>query len=341
MQSPSPTMSFTISSEVCTSAFRQSHQHAQAHRSLFQPSSNHYQHAPLSKERSAFSLSLNYNDGSEMCNGLYNNNDNNAPQDQQRRNILQTTTTSLAAATLLSTITTSPLPANAAQTAGESIRKSAANIPGYGQPDIYFPPYFLGKWKATREIVVSDDVFLQNIVPIVVTYDLRFIPVDGDSSTSPDKVVMDRGYNEASFQTALLSALSNGDNKLTSLPPAIQSYDWSSSNPNVLTLSYADGTGKEIKVTKRAATIGPDGETLSSSEYRRVSDVGVRGIPVLSASRILTKWRKGDAAESVVVEGIEIIYSEGVMGDPMGGGGPNGGAGPKVSSKSRIRLERL
>ena len=71
-----------------------------------------------------------------------------------------------------------------------------------------------------------------------------------------------------------------------------------------------------------------------------VSAADARGIPSVGASRALTKWRK---AEDGAVEGIEIVKSDGPMGDPLGGGSGFGGAtsaGPAFASKSRIRMER-
>jgi hypothetical protein len=31
--------------------------------------------------------------------------------------------------------------------------QAAANIPGYGQPDCYYPPSFLGTWEVTRQVL--------------------------------------------------------------------------------------------------------------------------------------------------------------------------------------------
>ena len=238
-------------------------------------------------------------------------------------------------------------PATAAQTTAEAIRRTAAGIPGYGQPDVYYPTSYLGRWKATKTIVVSDNPYLNanGLLPITLHYEMRFISVDGDSKEEAEnavggKVVADRAFNEQSyyeaFRNAVIAASSNGRG-----PPALRSAAWVPTNPNVLTSTYDDGTSQEIKVTKRAATLEQDGEgTVSSSEYRRISDVGMNGIPVLSASRSLTKWRSDGSS----IEAIEVVYKDGVMGDPMGGvgGGAAGKQGaPVVSSKSRLSLQRI
>ena len=48
----------------------------------------------------------------------------------------------------------------ASQTAGEAIRRSAANLPGYGQADVFFPPTFVGKWTVTRTILNADPSYI-------------------------------------------------------------------------------------------------------------------------------------------------------------------------------------
>ena len=235
-------------------------------------------------------------------------------------------------------------PATAAQTTAEAIRRTAAGIPGYGQPDVYYPTSYLGRWKVTKTILVSDNPYLNanGLLPITLHYEMRFISVDGDSKEEAEnavggKVVADRAFNEQSYYEALRIAVSSNDRG----PPALRSAVWVPTNPNVLTSTYDDGTSQEIKVTKRAATLEQDGEgTVSSSEYQRISDVGMNGIPVLSASRSLTKWRSDGSS----IEAIEVVYKDGVMGDPMGGvgGGAAGKQGaPVVSSKSRLSLQRI
>ena len=250
-----------------------------------------------------------------------------------------------AAAAVVTTFGGAP-PASAAQTTAEAIRRTAAVLPGYGQPDVYFPTSYLGRWRAKKTIVVSDNPYLDGLLPVTLTYEMRFISVDGDSKEEAEnavggKVVADRAFNEQSYYEALRNVVvesSNGGSR--KVPPALRSAIWVPTNPNVLSSTYDDGTSQEIKVTKRAATLEQDGAgTASSSEYRRISDVGVNGIPILSASRVLTKWR----SDGESVEAIEIVYADGVMGDPMGGAGgtvAKQGA-PVASTKARISLQRI
>lgn len=243
----------------------------------------------------------------------------------------------------------------AAQTTGEAIRRSAAKLPGYGQADVYYPPSFLGKWKATRVIVSSDDPIMTSYFtltdssssPLTISYDVRFITVDGDEQVvggviSGDKVIADRQFNEDSYYNALREAIESGSTRgMTgdSLPPLLRAVSWSPSNPNVLTTNYNDGSSKEVKVTKRATELDEVNKIISSSEYRRITTVapGTLGVPSIAASRILSKWKMN---ENGVVEGIEIVYTDGSLGDPLMAAGGNKQQQQQFSSKSRLRLER-
>jgi hypothetical protein len=258
----------------------------------------------------------------------------------------------------ITTITTTSDKALAAQTAGEAVRRSAANLPGYGQPDIYYPSSFIGKWKATRTIISSDDPALLSFLPLTISYDLRFITVDGDSngsSNSNGKVIADRAFNEASYYNAIRALLEVQQPQLQlqsqlqiQIPASIQSVNWSPFNPNVLSTIYNNGSSKEIKVTKRAAELDDNNSTttlISSSEYRRVTTTtGGMGIPFISASRVMTKWKGEGEGGNQIVEGIEIVYLDGMMGgDPLaaGSGAGAGGGKPQLSSKARLKLERF
>ena len=258
----------------------------------------------------------------------------------------------------------------AAQTTGEAIRRTAANLPGYGQADVYYPSSFVGKWKATRVIVAYSDIddiikIPESKLPLTLSYDVRFVTVDGDqydidetkiknsndykSKGTIEKVVADRQFNEESYYKALIEALGKGDtnvssnNTLSSLP-LIRSTSWITSNPNVLSINYNNGSSKEVKVTKRAMELDESNGIISSSEYRRITTIGspssssqiVGGVPSISASRILNKWKINDNG---IVEGIEIVYADGVLGDPLMAATANKSQ-QQLTSKSRLRLER-
>jgi len=266
------------------------------------------------------------------------------------------------------------LPANAAETPAEAIRLiSSKTIPGLGPPDVYYPAYFVGKWKTTRVISSSDDPFfkdLENVgvkLPIQVTSEMRFVPYDAGkefqqiNDANPNNVpaVADRSFNEKSYYTALSQEIGRLYSSTKSMP-SIQSINWTPTNPNVLALDYSDGSSKEVKVTKRSSDVSNDGSNLFSSEFRRITAVpsspsGIAGgIPSVYKSRVLTKWRQGND----VIEGIEILYNEaGVLGDKssdplqMGIGGSGaisslyGGDSKDLadwrSTKTKILMERM
>mmetsp|Transcript_21580 Transcript_21580/g.30472 ORF Transcript_21580/g.30472 Transcript_21580/m.30472 type:complete len:307 (+) Transcript_21580:89-1009(+) len=247
-----------------------------------------------------------------------------------RRAFVTETAVAIGAASLLTS-----LPSNAAAptSTSEAIRRGAANIPGYGQTDVFYPKMLAGKWKATRSIVSSNDPLIGAKTPLTVEYEMRFI-----QSVEDDAVVADRGFNQGSFLTALNNILYE---KGTANP--IQSIQWSESNPNDLRWVNAEGGREEIKVTKRATE--KTEETVSSSEFRRITKEDSRGIPSISAQRVLNKWK---VVTDMQVEGIEVVYDAGGgLADPMAmrvGSAPSPSSSattPVVLMKSRLRLDRI
>ena len=215
---------------------------------------------------------------------------------------------------------------------GESIRRSASNIPGLGPADIYYPLSWKGTWKASRQVVIPSSASGERTY--LLNYRLRFL-----SSVVDNAVVADRGFNQAELETALkrLSRTDlgvNNDNIATTT--IVRSYEWTETNPNNLRMVMADGTRKEIKVTKRSASEDGWSET---SEFQRVVFEDERGIPEVSARRVLTKWRIVDETS---VEAIEVVYDAGMsVIDPMGTSfNPPSQQGQRLLSKSRLLLER-
>jgi hypothetical protein len=202
--------------------------------------------------------------------------------------------------------------------AGEAIRRSAANVPGYGQTDVFFPVSLAGKWKMTREVD-----FGNGRDPLRLSYPFRFIP-----SIEDDAVVADRGINQAELEKAVQRTVMGKDDASSS----VRSYEWIQTNPNDLRIVLSDGTRKEIKVTKRA-TERTD-STVSSSEFQRITQEDQRGIPDVSARRVMTKWK---IVDDQTLEGLEIIYSM-AGGDPMSQ--PSSNNTPTILSKSRMLLVR-
>lgn len=212
----------------------------------------------------------------------------------------------------------------------EAVRRGAANIPGYGQTDVFYPQSFLGNWKAVREILPTNGN--GSGASLTLEYPIRFL-----TSIEDNAVVADRGWNQANLEKAirLLSASkdTNRNENNSAGDSLLPSYKWIETNPNDLRLTFADGSRKDIKVTKRATE--KTDETVFSSEFSRVTQDDARGIPAITARRIISKWKVvGDA-----IEGIEVVYDVGA-GDPMLG--PTAASEQnKVLSKSRLRLQQV
>jgi len=270
-----------------------------------------------------------------------------------------THTLSAAVAALASTVTTTvtaPLSAGAAAPldAGEAIRRGASNLPGYGSSDVFYPESFAGSWKMTREVEFPSSSSSSSAAVLRLTYPVRFI-----RSIEDDAVVADRGFNQAELEAALVKSTGKASSPETdarqpaaaAAPSVVRSYEWAANNPNVLSVVLSNGTKKEIKVTKRATERTED--TVSSSEFQRVTQEAINtntntntntnsvgGIPVISARRVVSKWKKVDDSR---LEGIEIVYAVGGGGDPLSVGLPSLSPqqqAPTILSKSRIYLVR-
>ena len=291
--------------------------------------------------------------------------------------------------------------ANAAETPAEAIRLlTSKSIPGLGPPDIYFPSYFVGSWKVTSVVTTSDDNFWNDMklngvnLPVTIVSKMRFVPYDAGKDFMNENVdtypnnsnknnipaIADRAFNEKSYYAALSEELNRLYSTTKPTLPSIQSVTWTPTNPNVLSLVYANGSSKEVKVTKRSLDVSNDGNSIFSSEFRRITTVpptsssessismGIGGIPSISKSRVLTKWKQSSIADTDNIndvnriEGIEIVYNEnGTLGDkdrnvdPLLGGSSRSGAGSIPlpfgndtkdlpdwrSTKTKIVMERI
>ena len=176
----------------------------------------------------------------------------------------------------------------------EEVRKAASLLPGYGPPDIAFPPPFRGRWRVTRQVVdvqtplgetaAPREALRQardSLVAPPVTFEQRFV------QDSERAVIADRSFN-AERRTAAISGTALADLEAR----------WEPSNPNVLTLARVSTSSLvETKVTKRSfeAPLAHRGQTPSSSqpqsceqapfdgafgtsEYARIADAGSSGV---------------------------------------------------------------
>jgi hypothetical protein len=131
----------------------------------------------------------------------------------------------------------------------EEVRKAASLLPGYGPPDIAFPPPFRGRWRVTRQVVdvqtplgetaAPREALRQardSLVAPPVTFEQRFV------QDSERAVIADRSFN-AERRTAAISGTALADLEAR----------WEPSNPNVLTLARVSTSSLvETKVTKRS-----------------------------------------------------------------------------------------
>jgi hypothetical protein len=241
-------------------------------------------------------------------------------------------------------------------------------------PDIYYPPYFTGKWRVTRLITASDENDFRGLpLPLKIDTEMRFIPYDAgkdfedfnNSNQSP--AIADRAFNERAYSKSLSSVLEQlraAGLTTTKAPLSVQKIDWTPTNPNVLSIEYIDGSMKEKKVTKRSSDVDSNGDGVFSSEFYRIMAVPSNpssvagGIPNVYKSRTLTKWKRADggspSSDVDLIEGIEMTYVEqGTFGDKSND--PAGGTGALSSiygtntndlpnwkiTKTKLLLERI
>jgi hypothetical protein len=277
-------------------------------------------------------------DVSRSCNQIWAWSLNQHPTTISRRSLLRQVTGTIKTSLILTTATTCQLDASYAASArpldaAEAVRRSAANIPGYGQTDIFYPKSWMGTWMMTRQVELPAPREGSEPTRLTLTYPYRFI-----QSIEDDAVVADRGINQAELEQAVIK-LRKEQKQMESQTTTISfdrvQYEWSVNNPNDLRLVMPDSTKKEIKVTKRATERNNDDQIVSSSEFQRLTQEDARGIPAISARRVVSKYKLID---DKTVEGLEIVYDMGGA-DPLS---PNSGvsSSPVVLSKSRIYLVR-
>ena len=266
-----------------------------------------------------------------------------------RRRVLTTSSSSVAAGFVAAALPPiSMAQAATPTTPGEAIRRSAANLPGLGPSDLFYPRDWQGSWKVTRNLLVPSNIVLPE-------YTIRFLP-----SIEDDKVILDRGFSQAQLETAIgnfkqqqqsLSTESQSppqQESSSSSSSVVQSYQWVETNPNDLRLVFTNGGGlKDIKVTKRSSSSSTAQSTdssstlvLSTSEFQRVTlQSTATSIPTIGARRVLTQWKQVDAN---TLQALEVVYDmDASTTNPLDNSSNSSGATPPVLSKSRILLERI
>jgi hypothetical protein len=228
-------------------------------------------------------------------------------------------------------------PAALAETPIESIRKAASVLPGYGPPDLIYPPCFAGRWRVTRSIAKLDMPQGEGAAPATAlsrareqegaarSFEARYVGI-----VDQPGCIADRAFNAERRAAALAGA-----------PLGAYSARWESSNPNVLTLTGAGGGVVETKVTKRSFESPSDG-AFGTSEYARVADAGSAGVmeavPLIRAVRVQVRYRWAPSDSVDVIEALELEQ----MFDPTATGFADlSGATPVLATKARLIMTRL
>eukprot|EP00310_Coccolithus_braarudii_P022685 CAMPEP_0183340838 /NCGR_PEP_ID=MMETSP0164_2-20130417/7257_1 /TAXON_ID=221442 /ORGANISM="Coccolithus pelagicus ssp braarudi, Strain PLY182g" /LENGTH=255 /DNA_ID=CAMNT_0025511039 /DNA_START=6 /DNA_END=773 /DNA_ORIENTATION=- len=224
----------------------------------------------------------------------------------------------------------------------EEIRKVASVLPGYGPPDLLFPPCFCGRWRVSRSVTAVATPLGESAAPADLLrtalaqqqsstpaiYEARFLQL-ADS----ERGIADRAFNAEQKQAAL-----------SGIPLGRLSARWEPSNPNVLTLSDGSGAVVETKVTKRSFE-APRDDAFGTSEYARIADAGSSGalgaVPLIRASREQVRYRWEPVEAPNLVKLIEAIELEQVFDPTATGFADLVGATPVLTAKARLTFQRI
>ena len=243
----------------------------------------------------------------------------------------------------------------------EEIRKAASLIPGYGPPDISYPPVFLGRWRVESRMVNVTTPLGEDVAPMdhlrtarqlmaaerPLSFEQRFVEAEGGASgvvlvrENTDSLALSvKNYGGG---MVIAERAFNAEHRAAAQPGAgpLQDFTarWEPTNPNVLTLA-SRGTVVETKVTKRSFQQPFDG-AFGTSEYARIADAGsegvLGGVPNIKASRVQIKY-KWDGASPIVIEAIELTQ---VFDPTQTGFADLAGATPVLTTKARLLFTRL
>jgi len=201
-------------------------------------------------------------------------------------------------AAIISSLISSYDEAYAQNEAREGVAQIAAKIPGYGQPDIFYPESFIGSWNVIRTLSSVRGTDVDRIA--------RFSEFKGKSISYQMRFVKHRGHVIADREYNVCNVLSAPDYSSSS-SPSKREFDcmWQRENPNVITATRRSGFDQagqsqsviEMKVTKRSFTENPAGPgSFDSSEYMRTVETNGADLlggtpPVLGAKRELWRYK--------------------------------------------------
>lgn len=182
-------------------------------------------------------------------------------QASYQRNLARGVTGATSIASILLTCTEKAHAASKADLR-ESIASAASILPGMGQPDIYYPESFAGRWSTNRNITQIDGskeapslaIFSSSMNPgrTPATYETVFKEYNS-------RVILDRR------KTCLSEALAYSGDGINAIA------EWQESNPNILKLVYNTGKNVVVQVSKRSQ----EKEVVGYSEFGRLIESGV------------------------------------------------------------------
>ena len=236
--------------------------------------------------------------------------------------------------------------------------------------DVYYPAYFVGRWRVARRVSASDDPFWEALaqeggptLPVTVACEMRFLSARDDGQqdavgrvgAEDVPAIADRAFNERSYRAALSEELGRRL-PTTQSSPSIRSVEWKPADPDVLSLAYADGSSEEIRVTQRSFDVSRNGGGVFSSEVRTITEVPASegSVPRMHQSRVLTEWKRPRNRTNAeggtdLVEGLEMVYNEnGKFGDKVQArsaeaifGGQSNNWSDWRTTETKISMERI
>lgn len=132
---------------------------------------------------------------------------------------------------------TTSLTTTVSQDVRESIAKSFSQIPGYGQPDVFYPTYFMGDWKVNQTISTSinkengytESNIIKYFPPKTLLFQRRYITYQGS-------IVLERSFSETNYFRQYLS----DKNAIAT---------WDITNPNNLNVLTSNGKVRVVFIT--------------------------------------------------------------------------------------------
>ena len=222
-----------------------------------------------------------------------------------------TTSRVLAAPLIALSITQAPVDINAATSTRESIAKMAAALPGMGQPDVFYPQTFSGKYITIETLTAVETKVPPSELPSFVQAMEKRLNSGSSQleylrtySSYDDRVVLDR----ATSASERFTALADKDKK----SPIVAQAKWDVKNPNILSIITASPEGRTyalaVKVTKRSQETNLAPNAVGYSEFSQIAETESTGYsePNIYGMRVLARYQQD--VEKGVIDGLERLY---------------------------------